>query len=127
MQESRGCPDVDDSSDEPPPIEADGGPSHATVTETAGRGDEAPDWLPQGEWHDWRWQMRNRIRTLQQLHQRFPSLPLSQGMADAAVKFPLAITPYYASLMDRDDPQCPVRRQVVPRLAETRRAPRELI
>ena len=35
-----------------------------------------------------------------------------------AARFRFVITPYYASLMDRDDPECPIRRQVVPRGAE---------
>lgn len=68
-------------------------------------------------WSDWRWQMRNRLRTVAQLAERFPDLDLS-GVAEAARKFPLAITPYYASLIRRADPSDPVLRMCVPQVDE---------
>ncbi|HNC28066.1 KamA family radical SAM protein [Accumulibacter sp.] len=36
-------------------------------------------------------------------------------------KFAVSITPYVAQLMDRDDPQCPIRRQYLPTFAEETR------
>jgi lysine 2,3-aminomutase len=51
------------------------------------------------QWHDWRWQLRNRITSIDQLRQAFPDLRVDRGMVAAAEKFPLAITPYYASLI----------------------------
>jgi lysine 2,3-aminomutase len=51
------------------------------------------------QWHDWRWQLHNRITSIDQLRQVFPGLRVDRGMAAAAEKFPLAITPYYASLI----------------------------
>lgn len=71
------------------------------------------------EWNDWRWQQAHRVRSVEVLEQ---ILVLTdderQACVQAAEKFAMAITPYYASLMDREDPTCPVRRQAVPLMAE---------
>jgi len=40
------------------------------------------------------------------------------GIGDVAARYPELITPYYASLIDRDDPDCPIRRQCVPDVRE---------
>ena len=71
------------------------------------------------EWNDWHWQIRNRIRDLDTLKQL---INLSEDEI-AAIGFsmnglPLNITPYYASLIDRDNPEHPVRKAVVPVTAE---------
>ena len=55
------------------------------------------------QWKDWRWQMRNRIRGVPQLMQTFPSLRVGPDLVGAVAKFPLAVTPYYASLIRRLD------------------------
>jgi lysine 2,3-aminomutase len=52
--------------------------------------------------------MRNRIRSLAQLQEFFPELAVSEGMAAAAQKFPIAIPPYYASLIRRAEVGDPV-------------------
>jgi len=71
------------------------------------------------DWKDWRWQQRKRIRRLDQLE---AVLRLTDAERQAFEKsnamFHMAITPYYASLMDPDDPLCPVRLQSVPQLGE---------
>jgi lysine 2,3-aminomutase len=68
---------------------------------------------------DWRWQLRNQLRTRDRLEAVFP-LTAEEGAAIDALtdRFQLGITPYYLSLMDQDDPDCPIRRQAIPRLAE---------
>jgi lysine 2,3-aminomutase len=68
----------------------------------------------QPQWSDWQWQMRNRIRSVAHLGEVFPSLELSTGMASAAEKFPLAVTPYYASLMRKLDASDPVYCMALP-------------
>lgn len=70
------------------------------------------------QWRDWRWQMRNRIRSVQKLHEYFPTLKAMGGITDAAGKFPLAITPYYVSLVRRLDYTDPVFMMSVPQLQE---------
>jgi len=48
------------------------------------------------------------------------------AFSECSARFKMAITPYYAALMDRDDPQCPVRRQAVPDPAELVATPQDL-
>jgi lysine 2,3-aminomutase len=70
-------------------------------------------------WRDWTWQMQHRIRDAAELaHWVMPSADEAQAIAALAERFHFVITPYYASLMDPEDPACPIRRQVVPATAE---------
>ena len=83
----------------------------------------APSRPPQGvadsDWRDWGWQMRNRIRTAADLRCYVaPSDDEAAAIEALATRFRFVITPYYASLMDPTDPDCPIRRQVVPQCAE---------
>ena len=67
------------------------------------------------QWNDWRWQARNRIRTQRQLEQM---LVLSdeerEGLERSGTMLPVGITPYYMSLVSRDNPGQPLRRTVIP-------------
>lgn len=67
---------------------------------------------------DWRWQMRHRIRSASQLRRYFASLQDVSGIEAAAKRFPMAITPYYASLIRTPDATDPVFQMAVPCLAE---------
>ncbi|HKJ34732.1 MAG TPA: KamA family radical SAM protein [Balneolales bacterium] len=71
------------------------------------------------EWTNWKWQLRHQIKSLEELEQ-WINVTDDERQAIEATKgfFRWRITPYYASLMDPDDPNCPVRRQVVPTMAE---------
>jgi len=69
------------------------------------------------EWSDWRWQQRHRLRTGADLAKVLRLTPDERDACER-VPFALAVTPYYASLMDPDDPSCPIRRQAVPTTAE---------
>jgi lysine 2,3-aminomutase len=84
-----------------------------------------PDVDP-AQWNDWRWQARSRIRSLEQLSRIFA---LSDDEADAVARhqgsLPLGITPYYASLMARDDPMEPLRRTHIPVGSEYLKTPGE--
>lgn len=72
--------------------------------------DVSPD-----EWFDWQWQLRNRIVRHNELSQIIDMSPSEEaGVMAGHERMPMAITPYFASLMDRSDPDCPIRRQVVP-------------
>lgn len=69
-------------------------------------------------WNDWRWQMRSRIRSAEQLKRAIPAIEISDGLNEAMSRFPLAITPYYASLIQGNDPRDPIYQMVVPQAAE---------
>jgi lysine 2,3-aminomutase len=67
------------------------------------------------QWNDWLWQLTNTIRTLDDLKKVIHLTPEEEeGVKISAKTIPLNITPYYASLMDPDDPRCPIRMQSVP-------------
>ncbi len=78
------------------------------------------------EWNDWRWQARNRLRTLAALERIFV---LSEDERSAVERhegsLPLGITPYYASLMDREDPSDGLRRTHIPTGDEYLKSPGE--
>ena len=67
------------------------------------------------DWNDWRWQFRNRITSLDELTRHIP-VPADEWDARREVlrDFRMGITPYYLSLMDADDPNDPLLKQVVP-------------
>ena len=78
------------------------------------------------EWNDWQWQIRNRVRHLDQL-ERMLSLSEAERAAIEQIqsKLPVGITPYFMSLLSKDDPCDPLRRTVVPTMAEFTTAPGE--
>ena len=93
---------------------------------TGGKGrawDDVPDEL----WNSWIWQQQNRVRTMEKLR---PVINVTQEEEDAFVKsseiFNMAITPYYAALMDPDDENCPIRLQSVPKMGELTIQPDDL-
>lgn len=70
--------------------------------------------VPEAEWQDWQWQLRNRLNSLEDLKQMINlTAEEVQGLRSEG-KFRVDITPYFASLIDPDDPTCPIRRQVIP-------------
>jgi lysine 2,3-aminomutase len=77
----------------------------------------APIWenVPDEKWNDWRWQLSNRVNELEILETFIDLTAEEIEGVSADDKFRLDITPYFASLIDRDDPNCPVRQQVIPK------------
>lgn len=71
------------------------------------------------EWDDWRWQLRHRIRTVDQL-EKYIELDKAERrmLLDTARRLRWAITPYYARLMDPTDRRDPLRVQMVPSVHE---------
>jgi len=67
------------------------------------------------DWSNWHWQIRNSISTSESIR-RIIRLSEDEALAlmHSTCGMPIRITPYYASLLDRDDPLQPVRRSVVP-------------
>ncbi|MEG1556785.1 MAG: lysine 2,3-aminomutase, partial [Bacteroidales bacterium] len=71
------------------------------------------------QWNDWKWQVRNRVETLEDLEKHI-SLTESEkeGITKSLETIRMGITPYYLSLVDETDPNCPVRKQAVPAINE---------
>jgi lysine 2,3-aminomutase len=99
------------SSDEPPPSR--GATLHQCSTLT-----RIHDIKSAPEWNDWRWQMRNRIRTVPDLLSVFPELHEGSELGQVAAKYPFAITPYYASLIRSSDISDPIFQMSVPQMDE---------
>ncbi|HRZ65251.1 MAG TPA: lysine 2,3-aminomutase, partial [Spirochaetia bacterium] len=71
------------------------------------------------QWNDWRWQMKNDIKDVETLAKVLPLTDKDKAdISEVLKRFRMAITPYYASLVDPGNPACPVRLQAVPRLPE---------
>jgi len=70
--------------------------------------------IPDELWNDWHWQLGNRLNTLEQLRPLIRLTPEEEEGLSAESKFHVDITPYFASLIDPEDPNCPIRRQVIP-------------
>jgi lysine 2,3-aminomutase len=80
------------------------------------------------DWNDWRWQLKHRITTVEQLQKFLPTLTPEEfaGAKLANHKLALAITPYFFNLIDPADENCPIRLQVIPKEAETHTASWEM-
>src|ERR1700743_524250 len=70
---------------------------------SAGRGFWAD--VSEDNWNDWRWQLKNRISTLEQLQRLLPSLTPDEyaGTMLANKKLALSIPPYFFNLIDPTD------------------------
>jgi len=80
------------------------------------------------DWEDWHWQLKNRICTKDALAQVIRVTPEEEkGMGKATGKLSMAITPYWATLMDPEDSDCPMRRQAVPVADESVISPHEMV
>lgn len=79
------------------------------------------------QWRDWRWQQRNALTTGEDFA-RILELAAEErrGLAAAQGRSRVAVTPYYASLMDPVHPSCPIRLQSLPAEAEADAAPGDL-
>lgn len=80
------------------------------------------------DWNKWTWQLRNSITKIEQLD-KYLDLTSEEraGCLFAKDKLALSITPYFFNLIDPDDPNDPIRRQVVPRSEEMHTSPEELL
>lgn len=84
--------------------------------------------VAQKDWNDWRWQVRNRIETLDDLKKYIKLTPQEEeGVARCLECLRMAITPYYLSLIDLDNPFDPVRLQAVPTAKELHRSDADLL
>jgi len=74
--------------------------------------------IPDDKWNNWRWQLSNRINTVEEFEKVIPLTPSERKALSAQNLFRVDITPYFISLIDPNNPNDPVRKQVVPSDAE---------
>jgi len=79
------------------------------------------------QWNDWKWQVKNRIETVEEL-KKYISLTTEEevGIRESLKTLRMAITPYYLSLIDTEDPFDPVRKQSIPTINELYISPDDL-
>jgi lysine 2,3-aminomutase len=84
--------------------------------------------VPEEDWNNWKWQLKNRLTKLEHIEKYLKLSPDERaGCLFAKDKLALAITPYFFNLIDRKNPDCPVRRQIIPRAGEMHTAPEEML
>src|SRR4030042_2011889 len=79
------------------------------------------------EWEDWRWQLKHRVTSAEQLklilnlsQEEIAAIEASKG------RMATAINPYFAKLMHRNDSNCPIRRQAIPTMEQFHFSPHDL-
>ena len=79
------------------------------------------------QWDNFRWQLKNRVTSLNGLEKHL-SLGIDErnGVLLSGDKLALSITPHFFNLIDKDNPECPIRKQVIPNIQETSSNPEEL-
>ncbi|WP_029451708.1 lysine 2,3-aminomutase [Clostridium algidicarnis] len=84
--------------------------------------------IPDELWNDWKWQLKNRIETLEELKKYIPLTPEEEeGVKKCLGSLRMAITPYYLCLIDPNDPNGPIRKQAIPTGAEVHKSDADLL
>ena len=84
--------------------------------------------IPAEQWNDWKWQVRNRIETVEDLKKHVElTAEEEEGVRQCLGVLRMAITPYYLSLIDLNDPHDPIRRQAIPTACELHQSEADLL
>lgn len=71
------------------------------------------------QWNDWKWQVKHRIETFEELQKYIKLTPEEEeGIKKSLQTIRMSITPYYLSIIDLNNPRCPVRKQAIPSVME---------
>lgn len=71
------------------------------------------------QWNDWKWQVKNRIETFDELQKYIKLTPEEEeGIKKSLQTIRMSITPYYLSIIDLNNPRCPIRKQAIPSVME---------
>jgi len=80
------------------------------------------------QWNDWKWQVKNRIETLDELKTLIPLTEAEEvGIRESLKTLRMAITPYYLSLINLENPECSIRKQAVPTISELKHSEGDLL
>jgi len=74
--------------------------------------------IPDEKWNDWRWQLSNRLNSIEDMEKILPLSESERKALQTSGLFRVDITPYFISLIDPNDPEDPIRKQVIPRAGE---------
>ncbi|MDX1386385.1 MAG: KamA family radical SAM protein, partial [bacterium] len=83
--------------------------------------------VPRVEWDDWKWQLQHTVNSVEQLCEIIPFNDLEKAKIQKTFsKYKFAVAPYYLSLTDPTNPQCPFRLQAIPSDAELEVEPEDM-
>ena len=92
-----------------------------------GHGFWQKDNIKQNDWDNFRWQLKNRVNSLKDLEKHISlSMDERSGVLLSGDKLAMSITPHFFNLIDKNNPDCPIRRQVIPTIHETSSDPDEM-
>jgi len=74
--------------------------------------------IPDDKWNDWRWQLSNRLNSVEDFEQVFRLTGSERKALSSPGLFRVDVTPYFVSLIDPNDPDDPIRRQIIPTAGE---------
>ena len=84
-------------------------------------------WAGEETWDDYKWQLRNRINSLEDLESHMElTKEERQGIILSGKRLAMSITPHFFNLIDKNDPECPIRKQIIPCEEESQLDPQEL-
>jgi lysine 2,3-aminomutase len=70
--------------------------------------------IPDEKWNDWRWQLANRLNTVEDFEKVLELSDSERKALSTDGLFRVDVTPYFVSLIDQNDPKDPIRLQVLP-------------
>lgn len=74
--------------------------------------------VPDEKWNDWRWQLSNRLNSVEDIEKILPLTESERIALQSSGLFRVDITPYFISLVDPNDLEDPIRKQIIPRSEE---------
>jgi lysine 2,3-aminomutase len=74
--------------------------------------------VPDEKWNDWRWQLSHRLNAVEEIEKIIPLTKGERKALQTSGLFRVDVTPYFISLIDPEDPNDPVRQQIIPRAEE---------
>ena len=84
-----------------------------------GRGYWEKENIDDSKWNNFRWQLQNRVTNLSQLENHLNlSNKERNGVILSGNKLSLSITPHFFNLIEANNPDCPIRKQVIPTVDE---------
>ena len=72
------------------------------------------DDVPDEKWNDWRWQLSHRLNAVEEIDKVISLNESEKKALNSSGLFRVDITPYFISLIDPNDPEDPIRKQVIP-------------
>ncbi len=74
--------------------------------------------VPDEKWNDWRWQLSHRLNSAEEIEKVIPLTDWERKALSASNLFRVEVTPYFISLIDPNDPDDPIRKQIIPTAGE---------